>query len=113
MNIRESRASRMLEACERFGDIDAPMDWVGGETPRDIAESDFPLDRYLMVESNNIGCEYAFGTYESRDDAATYNVEQEYAADWEIALIVDLDSGEQWELVSAESLGWKFHWRDA
>jgi hypothetical protein len=63
--------------------------------PRDAGERLVPGLRFGLIESSEINGERIGSVHETATAALAYNAEQEYAADWSIVLIVDLDTGEQ------------------
>lgn len=52
--------------------------------------------RFLLIERNMGGAEppFWFTAWDASDAAAHYHVNQEYAADWEVVALHDLDTGE-------------------
>lgn len=80
--------------------IVAEVDPVGSKD--DLGLSDIgDLLQFLLVE-RNVGAasdtqSHWFSTHESAQEAGKYNIEQEYAEEWNIEMLVDLDTGERFE----------------
>lgn len=82
-------ALRMRRACTILAnEYDLPFN--AGEDCGSIFDG---TERYMLVESNRRGSSPPnWVTYhDSPDAAADYNVNQEYAEDWEVDAIFDLD----------------------
>lgn len=81
--------TRILAAEE----IDA--DHVAGETDHDKPK----LDRYVLIERNLLGTPvYYLTTHATPEGAGAYHWGQEYYADFEIRLLVDLDTGDRYDV---------------
>lgn len=81
--------------------------YINTYPPRDPDrhQDDLELDagRYLLIERNVGGDKPAhwFSIHYSPEDAAEYHDGQEYAEDWEIEVLVDLETGEELEATTA------------
>jgi hypothetical protein len=69
------------------------VDLCAGE----LAEDQPKLDRYLLVEKNQLGDPpYYVTTHRSPEAAGAYHWGQEYYADFDIRLVVDLDTDDRY-----------------
>jgi hypothetical protein len=82
------------------GRFDELLDEYGAD-PHDRADvADWQLDReakYLLVERNLRAGGHWLSSHDSPATAADYHDRQEYAEEWEIVCLVDLESGEELE----------------
>jgi hypothetical protein len=89
---RPTRESIVLEVMDECQDAGGFHDDDGGISSLDED------DRYLLVERNyRYGCGFWLTSVTSDADAGNYHVNQEYAEDWELILLVDLDTGQRFK----------------
>lgn len=83
-------------AAELLADYIAEYEGRGpcGDTFEDVAEG---FARFLLIEENVRGG-YWLTTHRSPDDALDYNRGQDYAADWTPDELVDLETGDRYQL---------------
>lgn len=70
------------------------------EVSRSIEEAP---KRYALVEANAGGSEppYWITTHDTPSDAASYSIHQDYASDWDIVSLTDLQTGERVQTTAA------------
>jgi hypothetical protein len=95
--IRRQRIERLLTRQQRIDRLAAtypqPTDWL------EIAE-DHPSDRrYALVSQSPSAGEYWISTHSSRDGAAERADRDSDDGGWAPHLLVDLDTGDQWDPV--------------
>lgn len=72
----------------------------GTDDDHNFAPEVTDIDRYVLVETSRYGQTWVT-THASPDAAAQAHASQEYAEDWTCELIVDLLTGNEYELVVA------------
>ena len=82
----QRRAARLADYEAEYGEPAYPRDW-----PAEVTDA----GRVLLVEEGPDG--YFLTTHETAVTAVRYNRQQEYASDWAIVALVDLDSGETFD----------------
>jgi len=85
----EARQAVLREAYEPFD-----VDYEEQSAHQDLA--DLANDRYVMFE-NNIGGSTPpmwLSSWDTPEQAMVHNLTQEYAGDWELLGVVDLDTGD-------------------
>lgn len=83
-----TRKERYDDLCMRFL-LDDDFLFTAEAEPR----------RYALVEDNRLSAPaHWITTFDSPEAAGTYHHEQEYAADWSINVLVDLDTGDEYDV---------------
>jgi hypothetical protein len=100
--VKAALADRRIRATEVLAEEGHDLDELEGEH---VIERDEPLTRpwrprrFLLLEKNQRSePPYYLGTFDSVEAAGAYHWGQEYYADWAIELIVDLDTGDRYEV---------------
>lgn len=55
-------------------------------------------DRFLLVERSTRDYRYWATVHPSVEAAGRYNVDQEYAGDWDIETVIDIDTDEEYDV---------------
>jgi hypothetical protein len=104
---RQLRYVRLCHELDWSGDIRDPKAWgdmyeVNGtddhfDNPRCIEGYPSDVGRFMLCERSRYGQKWVT-LFDSIDEAAAANVNQEYAEDWFDAIIVDLATGAQFDI---------------
>jgi hypothetical protein len=95
--VKAAMADRRVRAVEVLTQEGLDADEIAGETEH--LEDGWKPDRYMLVEKNRRSTPpYYLTTHRTPEAAGAYHWGQEYCADYDIEVLVDLQTGDRYEV---------------